>query len=245
MVQEPVEPRVHLLRSPLYRWHQDRGAHFEVVHGDAVVASSVGRGLQAEVEIARRLALVDCSTLPRIGFKGGAAIEWAGTRGLGVSPANNHATRQSDGSWVARLADTEVLVLADPTGDTHQCGSLDAAWTAQQPPACALILRRHVSAWQCLLGEYAAQTLAKLCGVDLRPAAFVDGSVAQTSAARTGIIIVRADVGATLAYHLLPDSASARYLWACVIDAMGEFDGRAVGFAALRALAPESGPDKR
>jgi len=239
VVRQHVEPHAHLLRSPLYRWHQAHGAHFEIVHGDAVVASAVGEAPRVEAELARRLAVVDCSTLPRIGFKGGEAIEWAGAQGLAVSPANNRAERQSDGSRVARLADTEVLLLADVAADVDPCPPLEAAWTAQQPHGCALILRRHVSAWLCLLGGCTAAMLAKLCGVDLRPERFANGNVAQTSAARTGVIVVRADVGETLAYHLLPDRASARYLWACMLDAMAEFEGRAIGIEALRALAQE------
>ena len=39
-----------------------------------------------------------------------------------------------------------------------------------------------------------------------------------------------------LAYHLLFDSASADYLWDCLIDAMDEFDGAPVGATALSTL---------
>ncbi len=239
MAKESLDPRARLLRSPLYRWHEEHGARFEEVHDGAVVAGEVGRSADAEVELARRLAVIDCSTLPRIGFKGPAAIDWVAAQGVRVGTANNRAWRQPDGSWVARLADSEALLLAPLAGGGDPCPALEAAWRAQRPHGCALILRRHVSGWLCLLGECAARLLAKLCGVDLRPRRFPEGSVAQTSAARTGVIIGRADVGAVPAYHLLPDSASTRYLWACILDAMREFEGRAVGLRALRALARE------
>jgi sarcosine oxidase subunit gamma len=49
-------------------------------------------------------------------------------------------------------------------------------------------------------------------------------------------IIIRADLGTTLAYHLLADIASAEYLWTCIEDATVEFDGGIVGLAALRGL---------
>ncbi len=78
---------------------------------------------------------------------------------------------------------------------------------------------------------------AKLCGVDLRPHKFGDGAIAQTSIARLNAIVLRADVGETLAYYLLTDIASASYMWASLRDAMDEFDGLPVGLGAIRRLA--------
>jgi sarcosine oxidase subunit gamma len=50
-------------------------------------------------------------------------------------------------------------------------------------------------------------------------------------------IIIRADLGRTPAYYVLADSASAEYLWGCLMDAMEEFSGAPVGLLALRQLA--------
>ena len=47
--------------------------------------------------------------------------------------------------------------------------------------------------------------------------------------------LIRDDRGKTLVYHILADSASAPYLWKCLIDAMAEFDGGPVGLAQLLA----------
>jgi sarcosine oxidase subunit gamma len=77
---------------------------------------------------------------------------------------------------------------------------------------------------------------AKICGVDLRPAHFPIGAIAQTSVAKMSAIIIRADLGSTIAYHVCADIASADYLWTCLEDAMAEYGGRIVGLAALRAL---------
>ena len=52
-----------------------------------------------------------------------------------------------------------------------------------------------------------------------------------------GVVIARADQGATLAYHVVADSASAEYLWDCLIDAMAEFNGGPVGLKAMQGLA--------
>jgi sarcosine oxidase subunit gamma len=77
---------------------------------------------------------------------------------------------------------------------------------------------------------------AKICGVDLRPKHCPVGVIAQTSIAKMSGIIIRADLGNTLAYHLLADIASAEYLWMCLEDAISEYDGGIVGLAALRSL---------
>ena len=66
---------------------------------------------------------------------------------------------------------------------------------------------------------------AKLCGVDLAVQSFPNGSVAQTSVARLSAIVIRHDIGNAVAFSILADSASAEYLWDCLIDAMDEFSG--------------------
>jgi sarcosine oxidase subunit gamma len=68
--------------------------------------------------------------------------------------------------------------------------------------------------------------LAKLCGIDFRPDRFAPLEVAQTQAARLSVIIIRDDT-ALPAWHLLADSASADYVWTCLVDAMQEFSGKA------------------
>ena len=77
---------------------------------------------------------------------------------------------------------------------------------------------------------------AKICGVDLRPHHFADGRIAQTSLAKMSAIVIRADLGRTPAFHLLADSASAEYLWGCLLDAMAEFDGAPVGLVGPAAI---------
>ena len=90
--------------------------------------------------------------------------------------------------------------------------------------------------WFVLSGKHAASCLAKLCAVDLRPHRFPIGSIAQTSVARLSAVVARDDLGDVLAFHLFSDSASATYWWDCLVDAMQEFGGNAVGIDALRSL---------
>ena len=77
--------------------------------------------------------------------------------------------------------------------------------------------------------------LAKLCGIDFRTDHFAPLQVAQTQAVRLSVVIVRDDT-ALPAWHLLADSASADYVWTCLVDAMQEFGGKLAGPDCLRSL---------
>ena len=125
----------------------------------------------------------------------------------------------SDGDWPERLAvawDAEPLPPPTPRGYP--------------------VPRAHTHAWFLVTGEHGTAMFAKICGVDLRPQRFDKGQVAQTSVARLTGTVIRDDRGGVPAFHLLADSASAAYLWDCLLDAMAEFAGAPVGLTAVRGL---------
>lgn len=228
-------------RGFLYRKLVEAGARFEAL-GGAATALDFGDP-EAEQAAAGRLGLADLSTLPRTGFKGAGTPDWLAGQGVELSAESNRATRQAGGGIAARLAPGELLILGglaavEEGGLTE---ALNAAWQAEplppENPRGYPVPRQDSHAWLLLTGERAAATFAKLCAVDLRLEKFDDLAIAQTSVARISAIVIRDDRGATPAYHLLCDSASAAYLWDCLVDAMAEFGGRPVGLAALRALA--------
>jgi sarcosine oxidase subunit gamma len=135
---------------------------------------------------------------------------------------------------LVKLSATEALLLSNPAA-TATGGLLDGtAIPAGQ--LCFHVPRRDGSLWFRVTGERAPAFFAKLCGVDLRHHRFPDGEVAQTSLARMSGIIIRDDCGPVPAYHIVADSASAAYLWRVLQDAAAEFDGGAVGLAALLTL---------
>ncbi|MDP6573602.1 MAG: hypothetical protein QGI06_08840 [Rhodospirillales bacterium] len=219
-------------RSFIYRELEAAGARFVAV-GDAEVAAHYAG--DDETQALSSLGIADLSPLPRTGFKGDGAVDWLAAQGIAIGEASNHAVRQADGALAAKLAPGEVLVL-DGLGEGEAiCARLDAAWT---PVASAFwpVPRRDGAFWFLVTGEHAATMFAKVCGVDLRPDKFSNHAVAQTSVARTNAIVVRDDLGAVPAFHLLGDSASARYMWHCLADAAREFGGRPVGLEAVRSL---------
>lgn len=239
-----IQPQDYTRRSFVYRGLLARGARFGEV-GGAAVAFDYGNE-DSEVEQARTLGLSDLSPLARCGFKGAGTIEWLAGQGIEVPEQPNRAQPQGDGCVAARLSLTEVLVLGDLAGQADTCTRLVQTWESEaqppSPPRGFPLPRADSHAWLSLTGAQVPAMLAKLCGVDLRPGVFANNSVAQTSVARLNAVIIRDDLGKTLNYYLLPDSASAAYLWDCLSDAMTEFAGAPVGLAALRHMAGDGPP---
>lgn len=232
-------PQDFSCRSFVYRKLAAHGASFEAL-GDFAVARDFGDPA-AEAETARRLGLADLSPLPRIGVKGAGTADWLAGQGIKVPDDSNRAIRQANGVLAARLAPAELFLLGGLSGERGPIEAIEAAWRAEGlPPASPrgfLVPRQHSHFRFLVTGDSAALMFAKLCGVDLRPAKFADGRIAQTSLARMNGMIIRDDQGGTLAYHVLGDGASGEYLWDCLLDAMAEFEGAPVGLAAVRALA--------
>jgi sarcosine oxidase subunit gamma len=234
---ETVQPSDYAIRSFHYRTLIRGGARFYAL-ADAAIALDYSRTRDEEQAQARRLGLTELSPLPRTGFKGREAIAWLRRQGLTIGNENNRAwvQGQSHDPVVARLADTEALILSDLGAEVGLCARLERICATERPPGCYHVPRRDSSAWFAVTGEYAGSMFAKLCGVDLRHSKFSVGSVAQTSMARMNVIVIRSDLGDTPVFFLIFDSASADYLWRCLIDAMAEFDGAPVGHAAVLSL---------
>ena len=175
------------------------------------------------------VVLCDLSLSPRCGFKGRNSLDWLRDHELIVPDENNRATRLGGVGLTCRLAPTEALILADGA----MVDQLETDCARDKPDGCFAMPRADSHTWFRIAGGDAARMLAKLCGVDLRPHKFDDLEIAQTIVARLSAVVVRDDIGETLAYHLLADSASALYLWDCLVDAMAEFDGAVIGTEAL------------
>jgi sarcosine oxidase subunit gamma len=233
---QDTAPDSTLRRSFLWRTLAAAGARFGTV-GEAAVALDYGRAPGAEAEAARRLAIADLSPLPRTGFKGPQALAWLGAQGVAIDTTPNRAARQSDGGLACTLSWGEALVLGGLDGGGAGIARLDGAWSLDGAPGVYRVPRRDSHAWFAVTGTEAPAMFAKICGVDLRPKAFPEGAIAQTSIARMNGILARADLGGVPVVHLLADSASAGYLWACVTDAMNEWTAGPVGLSALRHLA--------
>ncbi len=226
-----TRPETFQRRSHLYRVCRDAGAHWHAVNGFGVPAHYGDVG--GETAAAARLAIADLTALPRAGYKGWGMEDWIAGQRVSL-PNSNRALRQEDGTLACRLSPGELLLLADDA-ESPLIDRLDDVWTMDDA-VCFPVPRADASARLAVTGEEGAALMAKMCGVDLRVHRFADHAIAQTSVARMNVIVLRNDRGATPAYDLVFDSASAVYLWGCLVDAMAEFDGRIVGLDAIDQL---------
>ena len=234
MASDFVQPNNFSVRSPIYRALLTEGARFRAI-GDAAVAVDYGR--DDEVERLKNLGLIDLSPLPRIGFKGADTLAWARGRGLAIPEENNRAQMQADGSLITRLTNNEILIIENLKQPGSVCAALEQACLSDAPANCHPVPRGYSHAWLLVGGRDASAMFAKLCALNLHPDKFSNGNAAQVIVARISAIVIRGDIdgGATPAFHLLTDNASADYLWRCLKDAAQEFNGTAVGYDALSA----------
>jgi sarcosine oxidase subunit gamma len=176
--------------------------------------------------------LVDLTEVPRVGFRGQQSAAYLQARGFTLPDAPNRAVTQADGSHVARLSQTEYFILGSLQDRGERIADEEARWELDHG-ANYLLPREDSHAWLQLSGVCTAEVMAKLCGVDLRPAAFAPGAVAQTSAARINVIVINLGSKGQPAFQILFDRASLAYFKGAVLDAMAEFDGQVLGIEAL------------
>lgn len=239
MSEEHMTNTPMLRKSLLHRWHANAGAVFAERQGCLQVDSYRSNG-QGQVS---KLGLSDLSTHPRAGVKGRGAVEWMNAQGIAVPEQPNQAVTMNDGTLVARLSFEEHLFLSSPPFMSQKLTSAKSALfngAATIAPGAYSLPRQDSHAWLFLSGELAATMLSYLCAVNLKPDAFADGQVAQTSIARLNGIVIRQDIGTTLGFHLLCDTPSVEYWWTALLDAALPLGGRAMGVNELMELTGQS-----
>ncbi|WP_278387964.1 sarcosine oxidase [Pseudomonas oryzihabitans] len=215
-------------RSPLVELQLDTPV---LQHQGRIFAERLSEG--DEAALLQRGGLADLSNLPRFGLRGPAAAGHLQGQGYVLPERPNQALRQATGEWLLRLSQSEYLLLGALADGGARVAALEAA-AADLGPGCYPLPRQDSHAWLILTGTQLPALFAKLCGVDLgKP--FAVGQVVQTSVARLNAILLNAGDGALPHVHLLCDRASAHYLWCVLLDALEEFDGGALGGAALLA----------
>ncbi|MFJ4256212.1 sarcosine oxidase [Pseudomonas monteilii] len=185
-----------------------------------------------QAELLHACALTDLTEVARTGFRGVDSAAYLQQRGYRLPQQPNQAVRQDDGGWVARLSQTEYLLLGSLADEGARVAATEAEW-AQDAQRNYLLPRQDSHAWLQLSGAHGSAVMAKLCGVDLRLQAFPIGAVAQTSAARINVIVVNVGSDEQPALQLLFDRASLAYFREAVLDAMDEFDGGLIELGAL------------
>lgn len=213
-------------RSPLAELQLDAPL---LQHQGRIFAERLGSG--DEAGLLQHGGLADLCNLPRFGLRGPAAAGYLQGQGYRLPERPNEALRQASGEWLLRLSQSEYLLLGALADGGARVTALEAA-AGDLGSGCYPLPRQDSHAWLILTGAQLPALFAKLCGVDLgKP--FAVGQVVQTSVARLNAILLNAGDGALPHIHLLCDRASAHYLWHVLLDALDEFDGGALGVAAL------------
>ncbi len=221
-------PQNSLRRSQLYRWHHEHGAHFANIANLVVVNNY-------DSERGDGPGLCDLSLLPRTGLKGPDAIRLLQSTVDDTPMEPNQSILTSDDTRIARLSLEEFLLLGSVDFETSEIAMVDQALAATSGMTYSLP-RADSHCLFALKGRDSPEVLAKLCAIDLRPGWFATGAVAQTSMARVNAIIIQHHFAAEPGFFLLADSASTEYLWTCLLDALQEFDGGAVGLDSFRTM---------
>ncbi|MDR1062761.1 MAG: hypothetical protein LBL48_02310 [Azoarcus sp.] len=168
----------------------------------------------------RLCALADLTNLPRLGLRGRAAAERLATEGFRLPDVPNRLTRADSGETLLRLSQGEYLLLGSPADRGARVRALEGALPKAGENALYFLPRQDSHAWFRLGGPRRFEVMAKLCGVDLSPAAFAADAVAQTSVARINAVVANDGRGGAL--HLLFDRPSAVFFREALLDAMRE-----------------------
>ena len=216
-------------RSMLHRIHQQHEGQFESASNQVLSFKET----EQEKQSFKNLALIDLTVQERVGFKGKDTPDWLQQQKVQLPEQPNTAIRLSDQTLVAKLSTNEFLFLDALTGPGKTVAQLKQ-WQFKDNHLCYLLPRQHSHSWFLLTGAHACEMLAKVCGIDFRDKNFALHNVAQTSLARITAIIIKDEISGVEAFHILSDSASAEYLWGCLLDAMREFDGQSVGLNVIK-----------
>ncbi|VAW32456.1 hypothetical protein MNBD_CHLOROFLEXI01-4258 [hydrothermal vent metagenome] len=87
-----------------------------------------------------------------------------------------------------------------------------------------------------LIGPKSKEVLSRLCPLDFDDSQFPDMTAKQSSVAKTKQLIIRRDIGETLAFVLIGARSSAAYLWQTIMEAGEDLDIQPAGLASTRDL---------
>lgn len=225
-------------RSFIYRKFDPLQVTWSESNGYATVSSIVEPKI--ETTSAQHLAICDLSHLQRVGLKGAGTCKWLESQNIQIPAKVNNALPNENGCIVAKLGFNEILIFDSLQNNTNTPKKLERQWNQHYSRGnnhCGYIVPRQEShACFFVTGRYSYEMFAKLCAIDLREEKFPNHTIAQTSLARLGAIIIRNDLNNIISYIVLVESASAEYCWDCILDAIYEFNGKIIGTSALLTI---------
>jgi len=195
-------------QSTIHHWAEQAGAAMTVHHGWQTPARFRDAEQEAS-QVAQSAGLADVSWMSKFDLKGS---------GVETLPALSEGVR----SW--KLGPRHLLVTCDP---------------AARPSFPGTVLVTEVTsvlAQFLLAGPNARDILAKLSSLNVSEGALPDGGCAQTSLAHTHATVLRQDLGAIPAFHLLVARDYGEFAWDAILHAGHEFHAAPFGLEALGEL---------
>ena len=118
-------------------------------------------------------------------------------------------------------------MIAQPRGDQYFVinGKVEAESSSEGDVLTVTDLT-HAYGHLLLIGDFAADVLAKVCGLNFSDEAFPNQHIKQSSLAKVRASIIRHDQNDVSAYHLLVGYPVTAYVWDVLFDAAQEFDGK-------------------
>lgn len=228
-----VRPRIHALlpeqedlikHTSLFRKHREAGASLEDFHGWAVPGRF--RSPEAEAEQVRKTAgLGDWSWMAKFDLKGFA---------LKTPPALDGPAR----CW--RLRQCHYLVTCEPAARDTVRESIRAleqfapGLDLPRPVYCTDVT--SVYADFLLAGPRSRDVLGKLCSLNVSESALPNLSCGQTALAEVHSILLRQDLGAMPAFHLLVARDYSEFVWDAVLHSGEEFGMTPFGLKTCKLL---------
>jgi glycine cleavage system aminomethyltransferase T len=195
-------------QSALHHWAEETGAVL-TMHQGWQTPARFGEAREEAARVTQSVGLADVSWITKFDLKGNG-VETLPALGEGVS------------SW--KLGPCHLLVTCDP---------------ATRPSFPSDVIATDVTsvfAQFLLAGPCAREILAKLSSLNVSEHALPDGGCAQTSFAHTHAIVLRQNLGALAALHLLVARDYGEFVWEAVLHAGHEFHLAPFGLEALREL---------
>jgi aminomethyltransferase len=220
------------LRSPIEWALRQRGANFADRAGWRVV-TDYGNPRPEQLACRESVGVADVSHLGKLELQAEAGVVSSIvselTGGGTVAPGK---ARLHEGVWWCPITMGRVLALSPPERTAEVRDRLEAAASAASFASVVEMTSSYGS--NALAGPLSRETFARTMALDLRPTRFGVGDFAPVSVARTPGMVLRQEPDLYL--HLF-GAGFADYVWTVFVDAAEHLGGRAVGTAAIEAMA--------
>ena len=206
---------------------------FAFIHGKPLEAFDKLTDPDASAEaFGSRVVVADHSVNGKLLVRGVAAEQVMATTGVGEIGVGSGVMLGH--SSVYRLRQDLYFIHTAPGGVEKAAVRLRQA-VSENDVFVTVTDVTHGRSEMVLMGSACTALMSKLCSLDFADRAFTDGSVKQTSFAKTKQLIIRRDETGLPAFVVIGGRSFASYLWETTMEAGAEFGITPIGASALRA----------